>query len=357
MRVVVAMSGGVDSSVSALLLREAGHDVVGVYLRNGVEGPRARGRGHGCCGVADACDAEEVAALLGIPFYALDESAAFGRIVDEFVDAYARGDTPNPCIQCNRELKFGELLRFARALGVERVATGHYARCTADGEGVALRRARDLAKDQSYVLARVPAAALARALFPVGELAKDEVRAHARRAGLPVHAKAESQEICFVPTGDYRDLLRARRPDLFRAGPIRDAEGSELGVHDGTAGFTVGQRRGTRLALGTPRYVLRTEPAANAVVVGTRAQLLQRSARLRQVEWLAAERAAGAAGGWSLQVRAHHVPVAVTGVAAADATDAVDVALAPPGEAISPGQTGVLYAGERVVGSGLLASS
>ena len=344
MRVVVAMSGGVDSSVSALLLREAGHDVVGVYLRNGVEGPRARGRGHGCCGVADACDAEEVAALLGIPFYALDESAAFGRIVDEFVAAYARGDTPNPCIQCNRELKFGELLRFARALGVERVATGHYARCTADGEGVALRRARDLAKDQSYVLARVPAAALARALFPVGELAKDEVRAHARRAGLPVHAKAESQEICFVPTGDYRDLLRARRPELFRSGPIRDADGSELGVHDGTAGFTVGQRRGTRLALGTPRYVLRTEPAANAVVVGTRAQLLQRSARLRQVEWLAEERGAGAAEGWSLQVRAHHVPVAVTGVAAGDAADAVDVAHAPPG-----------YAGERVVGSGLLA--
>jgi tRNA-specific 2-thiouridylase len=360
MRVVVAMSGGVDSSVSALLLREAGHDVVGVYLRNGVESPRARGKGHGCCGVADACDAEEVAALLGIPFYSLDESAAFDRIVSDFVDSYARGETPNPCIQCNRELKFGELLRFARALGVERVATGHYARCTAEGGGVVLRRARDRAKDQSYVLARVAADALARALFPVGELEKDEVRAHARRAGLPVHAKAESQEICFVPSGDYRDLLRERRPELFRSGPVRAGDGRELGVHAGAAGFTVGQRRGIHLAFGAPRYVLRTDPATNTVVVGTREELLQTSCRLRDVEWLApeAESGARAAEGWSLQVRAHHAPIGVTAVTpvAGELGAVVDVALAPPGEAITPGQTGVLYAGERVVGSGRIAA-
>ncbi len=359
MRVVVAMSGGVDSSVSALLLREAGHDVVGVYLRNGVEEPRARGRGHGCCGVADACDAEEVAALLGVPFYALDEAAEFGRIVADFVDAYARGETPNPCIECNRALKFGELLRFARALGIERVATGHYARCAADGDGVALRRARDRAKDQSYVLARVPVAALASALFPVGELTKDEVRAHARRAGLPVHAKAESQEICFVPTGDYRDLLRARRPELFRPGPIRDADGRELGAHGGAAGFTVGQRRGTNLALDAPSFVLRTEPESNTVVVGTREQLLRRRGRLRDVEWLApAEATRAAAGALALQVRAHHAPAAVTELATrpAPAGDEVDFTLAPPGESLTPGQTGVLYAGERVVASGLLAA-
>jgi tRNA-specific 2-thiouridylase len=339
MRVVVAMSGGVDSSVSALLLREAGHDVVGVYLRNGVESPRARGKGHGCCGVADACDAEEVAALLGIPFYSLDESAAFDRIVSDFVDSYARGETPNPCIQCNRELKFGELLRFARALGVERVATGHYARCTAEGGGVVLRRARDRAKDQSYVL---------------------EVRAHARRAGLPVHAKAESQEICFVPSGDYRDLLRERRPELFRSGPVRAGDGRELGVHAGAAGFTVGQRRGIHLAFGAPRYVLRTDPATNTVVVGTREELLQTSCRLRDVEWLApeAESGARAAEGWSLQVRAHHAPIGVTAVTpvAGELGAVVDVALAPPGEAITPGQAGVLYASERVVGSGRLAA-
>jgi tRNA-specific 2-thiouridylase len=359
MRVVVAMSGGVDSSVSALLLREAGHDVVGVFLRNGVTAPpargmtapQARGKGHGCCGVTDALDAEEVAGLLGIPFYALDEAPAFARIVDEFVAAYARGETPNPCVQCNRELKFGELLRFATALGAERVATGHYARCETVGDAVVLRRARDRAKDQSYVLATVAPEALKRALFPVGELGKDEVRDHARRAGLPVHAKPESQEICFVPSGDYRDLLRERRPDLFRAGPVRDGAGAQVGEHGGVAGFTVGQRRGLGVAFGAPRYVVRTDPASNTVVVGAKAELLQRRCRLRAARWFAA--ASGPGGERSLQVRAHHDPVALENFA--PGAGEVELDLAPPGEAITPGQIGVVYERERVLGAGLLA--
>ena len=262
MRVVVAMSGGVDSSVSALLLREQGHDVIGVFLRNGVEAgdQPARGRAHGCCGATDALDAEEVASALSIPFYALDHARDFARVIDDFVAAYARGETPNPCVQCNRELKFGALLRFARALGAERLATGHYARVAADGDGVALLRATDRAKDQSYVLATVEREALARALFPVGGLTKAEVRERARRAGLPVHAKPESFDLCFVPSGDHRDLLRERRPELFRDGPIRDVDGAELGRHGGAAGFTVGQRRGLALAFGGPRYVVASEP-------------------------------------------------------------------------------------------------
>jgi tRNA-specific 2-thiouridylase len=258
-------------------------------------------------------------------------------------------------VQCNRALKFGELLRFARALGAERVATGHYARCGTAGDDVALRRARDRAKDQSYVLARVERGALAHALFPVWEIEKDEVRERARRAGLPVHAKAESQELCFVPTGDYRDLLRARRPDLFEPGPVRDRAGVEVGRHDGVAGFTVGQRKGLGVAFGAPRYVVRTDVASRSVVVGTREELLQRRCRLRSVAWLA--RDGTGAEPLALQVRAHHRPVPIEAMATIDeGGEGVELALAPPGEAVTPGQLGVVYAGDRVVASGILAT-
>jgi tRNA-uridine 2-sulfurtransferase len=353
-RVVVAMSGGVDSSVSALLLREQGHDVVGVFLRNGIEAG-ARGQGQGCCGATDARDAEEVAATLRIPFYALDHAAPFRRVIDDFVAAYARGETPNPCVQCNREIKFGALLELAERLGADALATGHYARVSVSSDCVALRRARDRAKDQSYVLATVPRAALARALFPVGDMAKPEVRDHARRAGLPVHAKAESQEICFVPTGDYRDLLRERRPDLFRPGTVRALDGRELGVHGGAAGFTVGQRRGLDLALGEPHYVVRTDPVRNEVVVARREELRQLSATLRAPNHVAPAEELAPGRAVALQVRAHHEPVAATLRQRDERTLALD--LAPPGEALTPGQVGVLYDGERVLAAGTLAAA
>ncbi len=363
MRVVVAMSGGVDSSVSALLLREQGHDVLGVFLRNGVEAG-ARGKGHGCCGATDARDAEEVAANLGIPFYALDHAAPFGRIIDDFVAAYARGETPNPCMQCNRDLKFGALLEFAERMGAERLATGHYARLVSRDDGVEpsngaecgdaieLRRARDPAKDQSYVLATVAPEALARSCFPIGALLKSEVRERARRAGLPVHSKPESQEICFVPTGDYRDLVRARRPELFQPGEIRDLDGHYVGTHEGTAGFTVGQRRGLGIAFGEPRYVVATEPATNRVIVGRRADLAQLHARLHAPNPLAPAHEWAVGARVELQVRAHHAPVA--GTVAAIASDLVEVALDPPGESLTPGQVGVLYRGDRALLAGTL---
>lgn len=360
MRVVVAMSGGVDSSVSALLLKEHGHEVLGVFLRNGIEAG-ARGKGQGCCGATDARDAEEVAAALAIPFYALDHAGPFARVIDEFVAAWARGETPNPCVQCNRDIKFGALLELADRLGAERLATGHYARLAATavdasaGDPVILRRARDAAKDQSYVLATVPRAALARALFPVADLTKAEVRAHAKRAGLPVHAKPESQEICFVPTGDYRDLLRERRPELFRPGPVRALDGALLGQHDGAAGFTVGQRKGLRLAFGDPRFVVRTDPVANEVVVGARAELLARTARLRDVNLLAPAPLLAPGAVVALQVRAHHAPVAATITAAS--TGRLELALAAPGEALTPGQIAVAYGGDRVLAAGTLTAA
>ncbi len=351
MRIVVAMSGGVDSSVSALLLREAGHDVVGVFLRNGIEAG-ARGKGQGCCGATDARDAEEVAAALSIPFYALDHAEPFRRVIDEFVAAYARGETPNPCVQCNRELKFGALLEFAERMGAQRLATGHYARIDVHGDEVALRRAQDLAKDQSYVLATVDRRNLARALFPLADLEKSQVRDHARRAGLPVHAKPESQEICFVPTGDYRDLLRERRPELLRPGVVRDLDGTPLGTHAGAAGFTVGQRKGLALATGTPRYVVRTDPETNEVVVGDRTDLLQRVASVRAPNFLV-DRATLVPGlAVQLQVRAHHSPVAA--IVREIAAGMVTLDLDAPGEALTPGQVGVAYADDRVLFAGTL---
>jgi tRNA-specific 2-thiouridylase len=349
MRVVVAMSGGVDSTVAAWLLVQRGVDVVGVFLRNGVE---QRGRARGCCGAVDALDAAECAGRLGIPFYALDQSVAFGRLIGDFVAAYARGETPNPCVQCNRDLKFGELLHFAGAIGAQRLATGHYARVAAAGGEVVLRRALDIGKDQSYVLASVDPAALSRAWFPLGDLRKEEVRRIAREAGLPVHAKPESQEICFVPGGDHRDLLRERRPELFRTGHVVEPSGRVVGNHGGAAGFTVGQRRGLGLAVGEPRYVLAVDPARNLVEVGTREQLLGVRARLDPARWWMGPPRDGETIAARLQVRAHHRPVAATARVADGG--AIDVDLAPPGEAITPGQLGVLYDGDRVIAAGTL---
>ena len=353
MRVVVAMSGGVDSAVSAHLLQEQGHDVIGVFLRNGVEAG-GRGKGQGCCGATDARDAEEVAATLRIPFYALDHAGPFARIIDSFVAAYARGETPNPCVQCNREIKFGALLELAQRLDADRLATGHYARLDLAPDGVALRRARDLAKDQSYVLASVGRGALAHAVFPIADLTKQEVRSIAVRAGLPVHAKPESQEICFVPTGDYRDLLRERRPDLFRDGPIRDLAGTRVGTHVGAAGFTIGQRKGLRVAAAEPRFVVRTDPANNEVVVGRRGELLRSRATLRDLNRLAGPDVLAAGRTVALQVRAHHQPVAAT-MGDCDG-DRLTLELASPGEVLTPGQLGVVYGGDRALAAGTICA-
>jgi tRNA-specific 2-thiouridylase len=345
MRVVVAMSGGVDSSVSALLLKEAGHDVVGVFLRNGVAAPGARGRSHGCCGASDALDAEEVAGLLGIPFYALDEAAAFERIVADFVGAYERGETPNPCVQCNRELKFGELLRFANALGAARVASGHYARCEADGGEVVLRRARERAKDQSYVLATVAADALARSLFPVGELRKEEVRDRARRAGLPVHAKAESQEICFVPRGETAAYLAQRLP--MAAGAVVDASGRRLGAHRGAGLYTVGQRAGFgSLVEPGPWYVLRVDAGANQVVVGRRHELAVKRIELDEVSFI--DGVAPRSVRCEVRLRYHAPAIPATYAAGT-------VELDEPFLGAAPGQAAVLYTGTRVLGGGTIA--
>ncbi len=343
MRVVAALSGGVDSSVAALLLRDAGHDVTGVYLRNGIEpGPRAARAKQGCCGAADAADAARVADRLGVPFYSLDYASGFESIIAGFAADYARGRTPNPCILCNRDLKFGELLRFADAIGADAVATGHYA-VVADRAGRrALRVPADAAKDQTYVLFPLDQGQLRRTVLPLAGLRKDEVRERARAAGLPVAEKPESMEICFVPGGDYRAILAERAPEALRPGALVDeATGAEVGRHGGVGTVTIGQRRGLGTATGTPQYVTGIDPASGVVRVGTADACLR--TRLVVSGWnaVAAERPGEVPVRGRAKVRRNHPPAPAAASARPDGR--IEVRFDEPVRAPAPGQALVLY--------------
>jgi tRNA-specific 2-thiouridylase len=339
--VLVAMSGGVDSSVAAALLKEQGHRVVGAFMRNGVKaGDAATTHRQGCCGVDDAFDARRVADALGVPFYAVDLEDGFSTLIDRFVAEYRAGRTPNPCVECNRSFKFGRLLRLAREIGADAVATGHYARVAERGGRLAISRGRDRAKDQSYVLFPLEQDALAAAVFPLADLTKDETRAEARRFGLKTAEKPESMEICFVPTGDYRDVVRARAPEAFRPGRIVDLAGRDVGAHDGVAGFTIGQRRG--LPGGRPEalYVVALEPETNTVVVGGRDDLLAEEAVLEGVVFSGADEAGGPWRGFA-KIRHQHEPVPARGEATGGRT--ARIVFDAPVPAVTPGQAAVLY--------------
>lgn len=267
MKVVVAMSGGVDSSVAAALLVEQGHEVIGVHMKLHDEATSAVKSTKTCCGLDDALDARRVADALDIPFYVVNLKQAFKKaVIDDLVQAYAQGYTPSPCIQCNGVLKFRVLLARAMALGASHLATGHYARI---GEGQTLCRATDEGKDQSYFLFPMQPQALERTLFPLGDLTKAQVRAYARRLGLETADKPESQELCFVPDGDHARFIKEQRPDLDGSGDIVDEQGRVLGQHDGYFRYTIGQRRGLGIALGVPAYVVDVEPETRRVVVTT----------------------------------------------------------------------------------------
>ncbi len=363
-KVIVAMSGGVDSSVAACLLHEQGYDVTGLFMRTGVhaddtgETPRPHNTGEtpgprhdrhrGCCSAVDAADARAVAGKLGIPFFALNFKTQFDRIIDFFADEYARGRTPNPCVMCNEHLKFGRLVDYGRAAGADFIATGHYARIDhRDGRHV-LRRAVDPDKDQSYVLFGIGRDQLARTLFPIGTMHKDEVREHARRLGLPVCDKPDSVDICFVPNRDYARVVRDRRPDAFREGPIIDAAGRELGRHEGVPNFTIGQRRGLGVALGLPVYVTRVDPATDTVVLGPREQLASESLHASRVQWLIDPPTGPVRA--AVKIRYAHRPAAAT-VEPLDG-DRVRVAFDDPVTAVTPGQAAVFYHDDVVLGGG-----
>lgn len=293
------MSGGVDSSVAAHLLLEQGYDVVGVFMRHGEQSPAACSTApdslpvvsrldhkQGCCTAADAEDARRVSDRLGIPFYALDLNAEFGRIMDYFVDEYARGRTPNPCVQCNNWVKFGKLFDYADSIGAEHVATGHYARLEQRDDGPALLRGVDMAKDQSYVLAGVGRELLPRMMLPVGGYEKPRIRELAGQIGLDVAAKKDSQEICFVTQGRYDAFVKARLDDADRSGELVTTGGEVVGRHDGIEGFTIGQRKGLGVALGQPAFVVRIEPDTRRVVLGDRSDLERSELSADGANWL-----------------------------------------------------------------------
>lgn len=359
MRIVAAMSGGVDSSVAAALLRDAGHDVVGAFLRSGVApGPHAASARQGCCSATDAADAARVADLLGIPFYALDFGDGFGAIVDDFARDYARGRTPNPCVACNRDLKFGRLMRFAEALGADAVATGHYAAVEDRGGRRALRTARDVRKDQTYVLFALSQDQLRRTVLPLAGMTKDETRRAAADRGLPVAEKPESMEICFVPEGDYREVLRARAPGALVAGDLVDAASGEvLGSHRGVGTVTVGQRRGLGVAAGRPLYVSSIDPVRNRVLVSGAAGCERREVVVEGWNGVASPApAAGASMRGRARIRRNHDPAPATAVGTEDGR--VVVAFDAPVFAPSPGQALVLYDDAGIVlGGGWIAAA
>jgi tRNA-specific 2-thiouridylase len=359
-KIVVAMSGGVDSSVAACLLHEQGHEVIGLFMRSGVEAPPPCGsdaapdvRTHqGCCTAADAADARFVAGLLGIPFYALNFEEAFDEIIDYFADEYASGRTPNPCVVCNNRLKFGKLFDYADAVGARYVATGHYARVEAVNGRPRLCRAVDRSKDQSYVLFGLAPDDLERVLFPVGGMPKDEVRAAAERFGLPVSDKPDSVEICFVPDRDYARVVRERRPDAFRPGDVIDERGHVIGRHKGIPHYTVGQRRGLGIAAGKPIYVTHVDVDTNTVRIGEDEALLRRELKADRVQFLVDMPAAFRA---TAKIRYLHRDAPASVVRGPG--DTVMVTFDEPQRAVTPGQAVVFYDDDIVLGGGWITGA
>jgi tRNA-specific 2-thiouridylase len=361
-RIVAALSGGVDSAVAAARLRDEGADVVGVHYRTGVESAHASAaaRSRSCCGADDARDARAVAAALGVPFYVLDVSEAFSSaVLDAFVAAHAEGRTPNPCVDCNRRVKFGRLADLARGFGAEAVATGHYARlCRGEGGRPRLLRGVDARKDQSYVLAGLGVEQLSRARFPLGGSTKEEVRAEARARGLPVAEKPDSQELCFVPGGDHRAVLAERAPGLLREGDLVDAAGNVLGRHAGAAGFTLGQRRGHRVAAASALHVTAVDARANVVTLGPRQACLRRTVTVSGLNALDADPAAWAEGeAHEVEARVRHAQPVVAATATRVAPGLVEATFSEPVFAPAAGQAFVAYRGDAVLFAGTLESS
>jgi tRNA-specific 2-thiouridylase len=352
-RVVVAMSGGVDSSVAAALLVERGYDVVGIMLRLWSETDNGNGPANRCCAPDAQYDAERVAESLGIPFYLVNIASQFKRrVVDYFVAEYAEGRTPNPCVECNRRIRFDLLLRRALALDARCLATGHYARVRRRGDRYQLQRGMDRHKDQSYVLHVLRQAQLAHICFPLGEYTKAQVREMARERGLPVAERRDSQDLCFVGDGDYRRFLAERAPEAVRPGPIRDSAGRLLGQHHGLPLYTVGQRKGLGISAAERLYVLALDPADNALIVGTAAELGRDVCLARQVNWIAGESPARTfAATAKIRYKAHDAPVTVTVMDNGNAHVKFD----QPQRDITPGQAIVFYQDEVVLGGGKIA--
>ncbi len=390
-KVLVAMSGGVDSSVAAAMLVREGYDVVGAFMRLGSPGEELGGAGgkighQGCCSINDANDARVVAAELGAPFYVLNFKREFGRVIDYFVDEYAEGRTPNPCVRCNDWLKFGRLHEVARQVGAAFVASGHYARVRSDGAtegrgdrgGARLLRGVDRSKDQSYVLFGTARERLTEMLLPIGHMPKDEVRDLAKRWSLPVFDKPDSQEICFVPDNDYAGLVERLRPALSPAGGsgglesrvssragsgsgaiVDGATGATVGAHAGQHRFTIGQRRGLSVSLGHPIYVVGRDAATNTVTVGPREALASAGLEAREVNWLVDAPGPGEWRDCLVKIRYNAEPVPAR-CRVDPARDSLEVRFEAAQFAVAPGQAAVCYDADDpdvVLGGGWISRS
>ncbi len=351
LRVVVAMSGGVDSSVTAAVLAERGFEVVGITLQLYDHGA-ALGRKGACCAGQDIDDAARVARQLGIAHYVLDYESRFrSQVIEDFARSYGRGETPVPCIRCNQRIKFRDLLATARDLGAAALATGHYVRRVTGPLGPELHRARDGTRDQSYFLFATTRAELDFLRFPLGGLGKDQTRRLARHFGLAVADKPDSQDICFVPQGSYAGLVERLRPEAGEPGEIVDRTGHVLGHHRGIARFTVGQRKGLGIAGAEPLHVLAIEPERRRVVVGPRTALAETRVSLGELNWLMPQPPNAAGVGLAAKLRSAQPPMPATLYPGTGPGEA-ELVLAAPAYAVAPGQAAVLYDGERVLGGG-----
>jgi tRNA-uridine 2-sulfurtransferase len=357
MRVLVAMSGGVDSSVAAAVLAQEGHDVTGVHMKlsSYATSSESDGRVHGCCTVEAADDARRVAQVIDIPFYVWDLTEEFSRgVLDDFVSEYAGGRTPNPCVRCNETVKFGALLDRGRRAGFDAVATGHYAVSRFERGARRLYRSADRAKDQSYVLSTVGPEALALARFPVGAQTKEQTRALARSLELRTADKPDSYEICFVPDGDAGGFVeRLAGPAMLAGGDIVDADGTVLGEHGGVHRYTVGQRRGLGLGLAEKRYVVEVDAPSRRVVVGPGELLARGGLEAERLRWFAGPPVAGSSLG--VQIRAHGAEIPATIESIDD--DGAIVRFGSPQRGVAPGQLVAFYAGDETLGGGTIARS
>ncbi len=358
MRVVLAMSGGVDSSASAWLLKEQGHEVIGLFMRSGATDDHCdasslpvislKPHHQGCCSAGDAADARRVADSLDIPFHALNFQDGFGKIKDYFADEYLAGRTPNPCVMCNIWLKFGKLWDFAKQVDADCIASGHYAQLKDVGEDQpGLFRGHDQDKDQSYVLFGIEREILRHVIYPVGGYTKPEIREMSRRAGIQTANKPDSQEICFIPDNDYAAFLERHRGEQDLAGELVDTAGQVLGQHTGYQKYTIGQRKGLGVAFGEPRYVVRIEPETRRVVIGTKNDLGRSAVEANRLNWLVASPQTEFR--CTAQIRYQHTPGACS---VEVGPDRMRVTFDEPQMGVAPGQALVLYEGDRVLGGG-----